>query len=257
MKKIILILICLTLFSCDFVKKESKSRFDNISEKDTTCLNGIKEAKIDIQKGKLVYCYVMGGLLYHGLRSEKELTLVLKQNNIEFRGITVSDVVDPNQTQCYCPFMEEKISEKYGKKFIDSILDVSDKLYLKNSINDTLYYADCDKRPNYPNDNSEYQDDYSDVLQKEVETKMIYPKGYIKRRKNDDYAFVDIRFYVNKKGESKALNFSFLTNIETNYKFKKELEKEIKKYLKTENWKPAQIRGENVNSDMNFRFQLK
>jgi len=257
MKKIILILICLTLFSCDFVKKESKSRFDNISEKDTTCLNGIKEAKIDIQKGKLVYCYVMGGLLYHGLRSEKELTLVLKQNNIEFRGITVSDVVDPNQTQCYCPFMEEKISEKYGKKFIDSILDVSDKLYLKNSINDTLYYADCDKRPNYPNDNSEYQDDYSDVLQKEVETKMIYPKGYIKRRKNDDYAFVDIRFYVSKKGESKALNFNFLTNIETNHKFKKELEKEIKKYLKTENWKPAQIRGENVNSDMNFRFQLK
>jgi hypothetical protein len=253
-KKIILILICLTFISCDL--KKNKSKFDNISEKDTTCLNDIKKAKIDIKKGKLVYCYTMGGLLYHGLRSEKELTLVLKQNNIEFRGVIVSDVEYENQTHCYCSFMEEKIIEKYGKKFIDSILDVSDKLYLKNSINDTLYYADCDTRPNYPNDNSKYQDEFSEVLQKELETEIVYPKGYIKKRKNDDSAFVDIHFYVNKKGESKIEGFWFIFDIKTNHKFEKDLKKQIKKYLKTENWKPAQIRGQNVNSDMDFRFEL-
>ena len=95
MKRIILIFICLTFISCDFVKKENKSRFDNISIKDTTCIKDVKEAKIDIQKGKLVYCHTMGGLLYHRLRSEKELTLVLKQNNIEFRGVMGSDIYNP------------------------------------------------------------------------------------------------------------------------------------------------------------------
>lgn len=261
MKKIILILINSILVSfvvsCDFITKQNKSKFDNISKKDTTCLNDIKKAKTDIQKGKLVYCYTMGGLLYHGLRSEKELTLVLKRNNIEFIGVVVSDIDNPNQTECYCSFMEEKIIEKYGKKFIDSILDVSDKLYLKNNKNDTLYYTDCDKRPNYPNDVSEYQDEFSEVLQKELETEIVYPKGYIKRRKNDESAFVDIHFYVNKKGEAKILNFWFMFDVKTNHKFKREIETEIKKHIKTENWKPAQIRSENVNSDMNFRFQLK
>lgn len=238
-------------------KKQNKSRFDTISKKDTTCLNDLKEAKTDIQKGKLVYCYTMGGLLYHGLRSEKELTSVLKQNNIEFRGVAVSDIVYENQTHCYCEFMEEKIVEKYGKKFIDSLKDISEKIYLKRITNDTIYYADSDKRPNYPNDNDEYQDDFSEVLQKEIQDKITYPKGYIKRRNRNDSAYVNIRFYVSKKGEAKILGYWFEFDVKSNYDFKRDLEAEIKKYIKTENWKPAQIRGENLNSDMLFRLQLK
>lgn len=259
MEKIITILICLIFISCDFEKKQSKSKFDNVSEKDTTCLNGIKEAKKDIEKGKLVYCYTMGGLLYHGLRSEKELTLLLKQNNIEFRGVMYSDLEYVNQTHCYCPYMEEKIIEKYGKKFTDSLLNIADEKYLMNHINDTMYYGDCDKYPKYPNDKNDSNDEYSAVLQNELEKKITYPKGYIKIKNKtyNDAAFVDIRFYVNKKGEAKILSFWFRFDLKTNNKYKRELEGEIKKYIKTENWAPAQIRGVNVNSDMNFRFHLK
>ena len=257
MKKIILILISLALVSCDFVKKQNRSKFDNISEKDTTCLNDIKEAKIDIQKGKLVYCYTMGGLLYHGLRSEKELTLVLKQNNIEFRGVIVSDLVNENQTHCYCSFMEEKIIEKYGEKFVDSLLNIADEKYLIEHINDTMYYADCDRRPNYPNDKDDSGDWYSEVMDNEIDKNIVYPKEYIKKPNHNSSAFVDIHFYVNKKGEAKIQSFWFNFDIKTNNKFKSYLESEIKKYIKTENWTPAQIRGENVNSDMNFRYQLK
>ncbi|HQF10670.1 MAG TPA: hypothetical protein PKV22_00145 [Paludibacteraceae bacterium] len=259
MKKISLILICLAFISCDFGKKQNKSKFDNISKKDTTCLNDIKEAKIDIQKGKLVYCYTMGGLLYQGLRSEKEAALVFKQNNIEFRGVMVSDLVNENQTHCYCPFMEEKIVEKYGEKFVDSLLNIADEKYLINHINDTMYYADCDRRPNYPNDKDDSNDDHSIVLQNELEKKITYPKGYIKIKNKtyEDSAFVDILFYVNKKGEAKIQGFWFNFDIKANTKFKSYLESEIKKYIKTENWTPAQIRGKNVNSDMNFRYELK
>lgn len=259
MKKIFTILICLIFISCDFEKKQSKSKFDNISKKDTTCLNGINEAKIDIQKGKLVYCYTMGGLLYHGLRSEKEITLLLKQNKIEFKGVIASDIKHENQTHCYCPYMEENIIEKYGKKFIDSLLNIADEKYLMNHINDTMHYGDCDKWPKYPNDKNDSNDEYSIVLQNELEKKIIYPKGYIKIKNKtyEDSAFVDIRLNVNKKGEAKILSFWFLFDVKTNDKYKKDLETEIKKHIKTENWSPAKIRGVNVNSDMNLRFHLK
>jgi hypothetical protein len=257
MKKITLILICLVFISCDFGKKPNKSKFDNISKKDTTCLNDIKEAKIDIQKGKLVYCYTMGGLLYQGLRSKKEAALVFKQNNIEFRGVMVSDLVNENQTHCYCSFMEEKIVEKYGEKFVDSLLNIADEKYLINHINDTMYYADCDRRPNYPNEKDDSEKWYSEVMNKEIDKNIVYPKEYIKRPNYDSSAFVDILFYVNKKGEAKILNFWFNFDIKTNNKFKSFLESEIKKYIKTENWTPAQIRGKNVNSDMNYRYELK
>lgn len=257
MKKIVLLLICLIFICCDFAKKQNKSKFDNISKKDTTCLKDVENAKVDIQKGKLIYCHTMGGLLYHGLRSEKEAISVFKQNNIEFRGVIVSDLENENQTHCYCSFMEEKIIEKYGEKFVDSLLNIADEKYLINHINDTMYYADCDRKPNYPNDKYDSGDWYSKVMNNEIDKNIAYPKGYIKRPNYDFSAFVDIRFYVNKKGEAKIHNFWFTFDIKTNNKFKSYLESEIRKHIKTENWTPAQIRGENVNSDMVFRYQLK
>lgn len=242
---------------CDFTKKQNKSKFDNISKKDTTCLNGIKEAKNDIQKGKIVYCYTMGGLLYHGLRYEKELTLLLKQNDIEFRGVIVSDNVNTTQTHCYCPFMKEQIIEKYGENFVDSLSNIADEKYLINHINDTMYHTDCDIRPNYPNDKDDSEDDYSEILQKEIDQILIYPKGYIKRPNYDVSAFVNIFFYVDKNGNTKIKNFGFLFDNKSNHTFEKYFKRELNKIIKTKGWKPAQIRNQNVNSYMVMRYQFK
>jgi len=153
--------------------------------------------------------------------------------------------------------MQEKINELYGKKFIDSLLNIADKKYIINHINDTMYYADCDRRPNYPTDTDDSSDEYSEVLQSEIDKILIYPKDYIKRPNYDVSAFVNISFFVDKFGNAKITSFWFLFDIQSNHKFEKYFENELNKIIKTKDWTPAQIRKQNVNSDMVMRYEFK
>ena len=141
MKTFSLIFLCISLISCKFEKKPQGSFFEYVSESDTTCLKEISEAKKDLEKGKLTYCHYSGNIIHNYLRSEKELIEILKENKIDFRNQSSSCVVYENQTEhCYCELMQEKINEKYGEKFIDSLLNIADEKYLNKHINDTMYY---------------------------------------------------------------------------------------------------------------------
>lgn len=255
MKTIFFIFLCTTLISCKFESKPQSSFIESVKQSDTTCLKEISEAKKEIKKGKLTYCHYSGNIYNHYLRSEKELIEELKYNNIDFRNEGSSCVVYKNQTEhCYCKLMKENINQKYGEKFVDSLLNIADEKYLSKHIYDTMYYAKCDKRPNYPNDKDDSLDEYSEVMQKEIDDTINYPKGYIQRPNNDVSAFVDISFFVDKDGNAKITYFSFYFGIKSNHKFEKYFESELKKIIKTKEWKPAQMRNRNVNSDMVLRY---
>lgn len=256
MKTIFFIFLCTTLISCKFESKPQSSFIELVKQSDTTCLKEISEAKKEIKKGKLTYCHYSGNIYNHYLRSEKELIEELKYNNIDFRNEGSSCVVYKNQTEhCYCKLMKENINHKYGKKFVDSLLNIADEKYLSKHIYDTMYYAKCDKRPNYPNDKDDSLDEYSEVMQKEIDDTINYPKGYIQRPNNDVSAFVDISFFVDKDGNAKITYFSFYFGIKSNHKFEKYFESELKKIIKTKEWKPAQMR--NRNSDMVLRYDFE
>ena len=137
----------LTLCSCD---KTKKSLFRNTSKVDTTCLKALKKAKAALKKGKFTYCHFIGSLLYWPLRSAHERDSLLNKVGIWYREEITSDLIFEDQTQgCYCDFVKEQIDAKFGKTFIDSLLNVSDSLYVLSNLNDTCYYASCDTRPNY------------------------------------------------------------------------------------------------------------
>lgn len=258
MKTFYFIILFTTLISCKFEKKPQGLFYEFVSQSDTTCLKEISEAKKDLENGKLTYCHYSGNIINHYLRFEKELIEVLKENNIDFRNEGSSCIVYENQTEhCYCKLMEEKINQKYGKKFVDSLLNIADKKYLNKHINDTMYYAKCDIRPNYPNDKDNSEDEYSEVMQNEIDNAMIYPKGYIERPNYDVAAFVNISFYVDKYGNAKITYFDFLFDIKSNHKFEKYFKNELIKIIKTKDWKPAQMRKQNVNSDMVIRYGFK
>lgn len=255
MKKSFFIFLSIILISCQLERKPKGSFFEFVSKSDTTCLKQISEAKADLKNKKLTYCHYSGNITNHYLRSEKELIKILKENNIDFRNEGSSCIVYENQTQhCYCELMQEKIDQKYGGKFIDSLLNIADEKYLIKHINDTMYYADCDKRPNYPNDKDDSADEYSEVMQNEIDNVIIYPKGYIKRSNYDVSAFVNISFNVDKSGNAKIKSFWFVFDIKSNHKFEKYFENELNKIIKKNGWKPAQIRKQNVNSDMVMRY---
>jgi|APLak6261690433_1056193.scaffolds.fasta_scaffold15299_1 hypothetical protein len=255
MKTIFYLFLCLIIISCKFESKPKTSFVESIKQVDTTCLKEISEAEKEIEKGKLTYCHYSGNINNHYLRYEKELIEILKENNLGFRNEGSSCIVYKDQTEnCYCELMDEKINQKYGKKFVDSLLNMADEKYLNKHINDTMYYAECDRRPNYPNDKDDSKDEYSELMQKEIDDAIIYPKGYIKRPNYDASSFVNVYFYVDKDGNAKITHFGFIFDIKSNHKFEKYFESELKRIIKTKEWKPAQMRKRNVNSDMVLRY---
>ncbi|WP_310556718.1 hypothetical protein [Flavobacterium sp.] len=255
MKIFFFIFLSVALVSCRFESKQKSSFVESVKDTDTTCLKEISEAEKEIESGKLTYCHYSGNIYNHYLRSEKELIEILKENNLEFRNEGSSCIVYENQTEhCYCKLMKENINQKYGEKFVDSLLNVADEKYLNKHINDTMYYGECDVRPNYPNDKDDSEDEYSEVMQKEIDDAIIYPKGYIKRPNYDVSSFVNVSFFVDKDGKAKITHFGFIFDTKSNHKLEKYFENELKRIIKTKEWKPAQIRKRNVNSDMVLRY---
>lgn len=242
------------VISCKQISKQ-KSRFNNITQIDTTCLKALKRAKDDIKNGRLTYCHHAGSLLYNELRNSHEMDSLLNIYGLNYTEEMTSDVVYPDQTQgCYCNYMNEAIEFKYGKKFIDSLLNLSDSLYVQNNLNDTFYYAICNTRPNYPGDTDTHQDEYSEVFQNDFDKSIKYPKGYIKRPNYDSSAFVNVDLYVDKRGRATITGYWFLFDMKTNHRYEKYFESEVEKAMKKTGWTPATARNQKVNSNMVMRL---
>jgi hypothetical protein len=243
-----------TFSSCNR-KIKPKSPFENISKVDTTCLIEIGEAKEDIQIGKLIYCHFAGSLLYEPLRNAHEMDSILHKYGIDYKEEITSDVIIENQTKgCYCNFMKEQIDAKFGKTFIDSLLNISDSFYVLNNLSDTFYYANCDTRPNYPTDTNTNPDEYSEVFQNDLEKSVRYPAAYIKKTNNDSSAFVDVHLYVDKAGNASITGYRFIFDMKTNHKYEKKFAIEIDKAMRKRNWTPATIRNQKVNANMVMRL---
>ena len=242
----------LTFSVCKRNEKQ-KSRFDNVSKIDTTCSKALEKARTDLQNGKLTYCHFAGSMLYEPLRCSNELDSLLGNFGIAYKEEITSDVIFADQTQsCYCDFMKEQLDIKFTKSFFDSLLQVSDSLFVQNNLNDTFYYANCDTRPNYPNDSDTHLDEYSEVFQKELEKYIKYPVGYIKRS-----AFADVHLYVDTVGKAAITWCWFSFERQDNQKYEKYFEKEIERAMKKTAWTPATIRNQKVNSDMVMRVYFE
>jgi hypothetical protein len=125
--RILIVLTVVILTSCKDNPKK-KSLFKSVAPTDTICLLELKKAKIDFERGKLVYCHYTGNMTFKALRSEVQMTELLTNFRIEYKNESSSCVTYNGQTEhCYCNFMDEKIKEKFGGHFLDSLLDVSDR----------------------------------------------------------------------------------------------------------------------------------
>ncbi|MDJ1506015.1 hypothetical protein [Xanthocytophaga agilis] len=250
----LLIVGLVAFYSCNSTSKP-QSQFENIPSTDSTCLKEVRNAKADIRKGKLTFCHFVGMLVKKSSRSDQEMDSLLTLFGINHQAELVSDVVMEGQTDgCYCGFMREQIDQKFGKTFIDSLLTVSDSLYVQNHIHDTMYYASCDTRPNYPSDTTSYEDEFSERFQNDLDQRLIYPVGYSKRANNDSPAFVDVYLYVEKSGNASITGYRFVFDMKTNHKYETYFKSKIEEAIRIKGWTPATIRKQKVNSDMVMRL---
>jgi hypothetical protein len=258
MKYFIYLFIVIVLIACN--NSSTDYEFRNVPKSDTTCIDAINRAKEDITNGKLSYCQGLKILYISGLRSHFELDSLLRiyriNTDVAYSDIISSDKVYEGQTQgCYCDYMRYYIDKKYGKYFIDSLIEISDSIFLVNNINDTLFSPTWDTKPNYASslDTVDLRD-FSETLQEDIDSILLYPKGYKKRPNVNTNAFVDINFVVDKSGSAAINSFDFTFDIEDNFKYKKYFERIISANFRKTGWTPATIRNTSVISEITLRF---
>jgi hypothetical protein len=240
-----------------------KDEFRNVPLTDTTCINAINKAKADIANGKVYYCHGHKILYISGLRSHPELDSLLQtfdiNTDIAYSDILSTDKVYNGQTQgCYCDYMRYFIDKKYGRDFIDSLISISDSIFLVNNINDTLYSPSWDTKPNYPHSQDTVDlRDFSETFQEDIDSILVYPKGYKKRLNSLMNAYVDVNFVVDKSGEATINGFDFKFDLEDNLMYKKYFEKIILENFRKSGWTPATIRNTPVISELPLRIYFE
>lgn len=260
-KKLLLFIITLVSFSCS--RNNKKSVEDSVNPSDFECIHELNKAKTDIKNGKLIYCNYSGDSFRRG---QEEMESLLKANNIDYKNESSPHVVEKNKNyHCYCELMEEKIKEKYGEKFTDSLLYIADSLYILKNLNETYYqgsvYGSYDKPALFPGD-THYDDTNHYGLQKAFDKIIVYPKKYRKKGKNS-MAFLSVELDIDKEGNVKVTdNYFYFWDSKTNEEnYNKEFESYIKKVafslLEKTQWIPAKIKGINVNSKQSFYIYLK
>jgi len=254
MKNLFLIpTITLLFFSCNSNGLTKKSQFDSIAPIDTTCQREVNSAKTDFLKGKMTYCHFIG-MLTRPFRNENEMVALLKQYNINYKTELVSDVITDQTEGCYCDFMSEKIGEHFGSHFIDSLMNISDSIYLAKHISDTFQYMSCDTWARYPGDSDSNQTQQCAILQAQLDAKMKYPNGYIRRRNSEISAFADVDFIVNKAGEATIEGYNFLFGVNSNHRYERDFERQIAKIVKKDGWTSGQVRKQKVISNCVLRI---
>jgi hypothetical protein len=199
MRLIVVFCLSVIFYSCHSRVPVRLSRFDSIASIDTTCKQEVNLANADFLKGKLTYCHFIG-MLTPSFRNETEFIAALRKYNISYRTESVSDDITDQTQGCYCDFMRDRISDHYGNHFIDSLLNVSDCIYLAKHINDTISCTLCDVWPRYPGDSESNRNEESRTFQKQCDSRIKYPSGYTKKADPNKSAFVNICFIITKTG---------------------------------------------------------
>lgn len=197
------------------------------------------------------------GMITPSFRNESELIAELRKYNITYRTELISDVITDQTQGCYCDFMSDKINERYGNNFIDSLLNVSDSMFLVEKINDTISFTHCDTWARYPKDPESSKTEQSAVFQEQCDSLIKYPIGYIKRVDPNESAFVNVYFVVTKIGEAAIVGYHFLFDTESNNKYKAYFKRQIEKIVKKQGWTPAEIRKQKVTSEYTLRVYFE
>jgi hypothetical protein len=240
---------------------------DKIHPNDKDCFEELRLAKKDISNSKLVYCNYVGSVGWHSLRAEKQMDSLLNKFKIEFQNENSPCVVEENKNyHCYCEYMQEKINEKYGEKFIDSLLFKADSIYILKHLEKTFYNGSLsgtwDKPALFPKDTHYDQTNHSG-LQKAFEKNVKYPKEYIYKKGENSMAFLQIYLDIDEMGKAKITDYQFvfwnsITKKENyNEKYWNYFKNIAFPLIEKTTWIPAKIKNINVKSRNDIILYLK
>jgi len=211
-KLILLLTLILTIVACN--DKRMKSVEDSVHPSDTICIKEISQAKTDFKNNKLVYCNYVGNIVWQALRAENEMQSLLKQNGIEYQDESSPCVIQDNRNyHCYCEFMQEKINEKFGDNFTDSLLYKADSLWImknRDKVFDCGSKSSCwDKPAMFPGDTICNCLNHSG-LQKEFDKLVSYSTDYSKKFGENSGAMLQLYLDIDENGNAIVTNTQFV-----------------------------------------------
>lgn len=228
-----------------------KAQNGKIKVIDTTCINEQKRALNDIKNGKTVYYFFNGMTKMY--RSNKEMGQILSKYKIEIDSAMTSCIAPPKgfTINCYISVMRDEIEKRHGKKFIDSIRVLAEKLYAENHPNVIFDFEECDTISRYPGTKN-YRDffhkpdmDFSKVFK--------YPIGY-KYKTGKYFSSTDVSFVLMKNSEIKDIQTDVTFQNPENLKFENYFRIKAEEFVKNIKWIPATKKGIKVNSKVNFIY---
>ena len=261
----IIVLIFFSLTNCKIKNiLQNKSEYEPIAgvsipmEKeeikywDSLCNTETKRAEIDIRKNKLVYTHLFGMVENYSSNLEMDSLLAKKFIATEVNGYFCT--IPWEKQNCYGKKMENEIALRHGIKFIDSLRQVAENIYVSKHRNDILKFEDCDMTSRYygTDDYSEFFDNYK----KDFFKGFKYPEEF-KYKGEKYYSYSNADFILHKDGSISNLEISSTFQNKKNEKFRKEIEKQIENFVRKAKWKPATARGTIVNSEMSLTFHYK
>jgi hypothetical protein len=262
-KLIFLLTLIVTITACNDKKKKSVE--DNVHPTDTTCIKEIAKAKTDLKNNKLVYCNYVGNIVWQALRAENEMQSLLKQNGIEYKDESSPCVIQDNRNyHCYCDFMQEKINDKFGDKFTDSLLYIADSLWIiknRDKVFDCGSESSCwDKPAMFPGDSIYDQTNHSG-LQKEFDKLVKYPTDFRLKIGKNSMAMLQVYLDIDEKGKAKVTNTQFVWDSSKDEEYYRKFWDYFKSIaiplIEKTTWTPATIKSIGVKSKNDIFIYLK
>jgi len=268
---LIIIISLLLLISCDRKKEKTVQKklpivynidvYRDLKNKkvtivDTSCINGTKRAKQDIQKGKLSYLYYPP--MFEYFRAEEEFKHILQENNIKiimgFSSCIHLGTPKGFKENCYEKIMAKEIESKFGTNFIDSLKIVAEKRYIVKNPEVIYTYEECDTISRYPNTKN-----YSDFFEKPTrvfDSLYPYPKNY-DHKIEKLFSTTEVNFILLKNGKIKNVNAETDFVNPNNKKFTNSFQNKAIEFVKKTKWIPSTRRGIKINSEMRIILEHK
>ena len=250
----LLLLLLFVYYLC----KEKKSAFEHsVPRNETSCLRRIELAKKDIREGRLTFCDTVDDYYSRYDREDKEKTELLEKYNITYGRTSFypryyEECLDKD-VNCYCTFMREKIDEKYGSHFIDSIMDAADELFVQRNIDARFGEKMCDVRPVYPDD-TETKNGLSFAFSKDLKNLLVHSVGLYKSKNEDNRGYIDIWINVDKDGTANIHDYILTLRNDSALKYEAYLGSQLERIVKKTGWTPGKIRGQKVYSIREIEF---
>ncbi len=248
-KAVILILMINALWSCKLnkdravseVNEEEAARLVKLPGKYITdfenedCKLQIDSAKIDVEKGRLVYEDYKGG--WSIIRYDDEMEEILKEYGIEY------EVTGPNcmlEQDCYGYYMDSVIHQKFGKEFIKQIEKEADSLFSSKWETKTYDNWDIDEPPFYKGGDAE----------KYIRNKVRDPSNWDTIPIEFERQFLIVEASIDNNGNLRSWEFDDFYNLkESNEQFLPKIKEEINQIIKEMTyWEPGKLMGKKVNS---------